>query len=79
MNAAHSDAESRDSNDIAHAIVRLANALAGSRPLRTTVPANPAADAINAMIAPIQEAVMKALGLGDLVQSRLKHQEEIDD
>jgi len=37
----------------------------GTRPLRTTVPANPAADAINASVAPIQTAVIAALGLGD--------------
>ncbi len=78
MNAAHSDAETRDSSDIARAIVRLANAPAGSRPLRTTVPPNPAADAINGAVAPIQDAVLKALGLGDLLKGRLKLQGEIN-
>ncbi len=66
INAAHSDCETRDSADIARAIVRLANAPAGTRPLRTTVPANPPADAITAAVAPIQAAVIAALGLSDL-------------
>jgi NAD(P)-dependent dehydrogenase (short-subunit alcohol dehydrogenase family) len=60
-------AQGRDSADVAHAIVRLANLPAGERPLRTTVPADPATDAINAAVAPIQTGVVTALGLGDLL------------
>jgi NAD(P)-dependent dehydrogenase (short-subunit alcohol dehydrogenase family) len=66
VNAGRAGIETRDSADVARAIVRLANAPAGTRPLRTTVPANPAADAINAAVGPIQASVMNAFGLGDL-------------
>jgi NAD(P)-dependent dehydrogenase (short-subunit alcohol dehydrogenase family) len=59
-------AQTRDSADVARAIVALANAPAGSRPLRTTVPADDATDAINAAIAPIQTEIIEAFGLGDL-------------
>lgn len=46
---------------------------AGTRPLRTTVPANPAAEAINAAVASIQISVLAAFGLGDLANLRLTH------
>ncbi len=75
MNAAHADVETRDSADVARAIVRLANAPSGTRSLRTTVPANPAADAINAAVAPIQTAVIAALGLGDLLPKGVQHEQ----
>ncbi len=60
-------AQGRDPADVAHAIVRLANLPAGERPLRTTVPADPATDAINAAVAPIQAGVMEAFGFGNLL------------
>jgi len=60
-------AQTRDSADVANAIVRLANAPAGTRPLRTTVPADPATDAINAAVGPIQTGIISAFGLGDLL------------
>lgn len=58
--------EGRDPNDVATTILRLANAPAGSRPLRTVVPANPAVEAINAAAAPIQRQVIESLGLAAL-------------
>jgi NAD(P)-dependent dehydrogenase (short-subunit alcohol dehydrogenase family) len=58
----------KDPRDVAVAFLELANAPAGTRPLRTTVPANPAADAINASTAPVQHQVMEAFGLGDLLR-----------
>jgi NAD(P)-dependent dehydrogenase (short-subunit alcohol dehydrogenase family) len=59
--------EGRDPNDVALAILRLANAPAGSRPLRTVVPDNPAVDAINAATAPIQRGLIESLGLDHLL------------
>jgi NAD(P)-dependent dehydrogenase (short-subunit alcohol dehydrogenase family) len=56
-------AQERDSQEVADAILRLANAPAGERPLRTAVPANPAVEAINAAVGPIQREVMKSFGL----------------
>jgi NAD(P)-dependent dehydrogenase (short-subunit alcohol dehydrogenase family) len=69
MSAAHADPETLDPADVARAVVRLANAPARTRPLRTTVPANPAADAVNAATAQVQAAVIAAFGLGDLGSS----------
>jgi NAD(P)-dependent dehydrogenase (short-subunit alcohol dehydrogenase family) len=60
-------AEGRDPQEIADAILRLANAPAGQRPLRTAVPENPAVDAINAAVAPIQREVIKSFGLEALL------------
>ncbi len=68
LNVARADIESRDSSEVARAIVHLANTPAGTRPLRTIVPANPAADAINATVASVQSSVLTALGLSDLVK-----------
>jgi NAD(P)-dependent dehydrogenase (short-subunit alcohol dehydrogenase family) len=61
----------RDPNDVALAIVRLANAPAGTRPLRTTVPTDGAAEAINAAVGPIQHQVMQAFGFADLLPKAL--------
>jgi NAD(P)-dependent dehydrogenase (short-subunit alcohol dehydrogenase family) len=60
-------AQERDPQEVADAILRLANAPAGQRPLRTPVPANPAVDAINAATAPIQRELMTALGFEALL------------
>ena len=60
-------AAGRDPGDVASAIVRLANAPAGARPLRTTVPADAATDAINDATAPVQRQVIDAFGLGVLL------------
>jgi NAD(P)-dependent dehydrogenase (short-subunit alcohol dehydrogenase family) len=57
----------RDPQEVADAILRLANAPAGERPLRTPVPSNPAVDAINAAAAPIQYELMKGLGFESLL------------
>jgi NAD(P)-dependent dehydrogenase (short-subunit alcohol dehydrogenase family) len=64
LNAA---AQERDPQEVADAILRLANAPAGQRALRTVVPANPAADAINAATAPIQREVVVSFGLEALL------------
>jgi len=66
-------AEGRDPRDVAVAILKLANAPAGTRPLRTTVPEDPAAGAINAATAAVQRQVMEAFGLGDLLQKLPSH------
>jgi NAD(P)-dependent dehydrogenase (short-subunit alcohol dehydrogenase family) len=50
--------------EVAEAIAALVAAPAGTRPLRTTVPAGSSADAINAAILPIQNATLEAFGLG---------------
>ncbi len=63
----NASAEGRDPQEIADAILRLANAPAGERPLRTVVPENPAVEAINAAVAPIQLEVIKSFGLGALL------------
>ncbi|MBV8748966.1 MAG: SDR family oxidoreductase [Candidatus Eremiobacteraeota bacterium] len=60
-------AAERDAADVARAILALANAPAGTRPLRTTVPADEATDAINATAASIQRAVLEHFGLGVLL------------
>jgi NAD(P)-dependent dehydrogenase (short-subunit alcohol dehydrogenase family) len=60
-------AQTRNPNDVAVAILGLANAAPGTRPLRTPVPADPASGAINAAVAPIQRQVLEAFGLGDLL------------
>jgi NAD(P)-dependent dehydrogenase (short-subunit alcohol dehydrogenase family) len=60
-------AQGKDPQEVADAILRLANAPAGGRALRTTVPANPAADAINAASAPVQRAVLTGFGLDALL------------
>lgn len=52
----------RDPNEVALAILRLANAPAGTRPLRTTVQPHPIVDAINAALAPFQEKVIAGFG-----------------
>jgi NAD(P)-dependent dehydrogenase (short-subunit alcohol dehydrogenase family) len=66
--------QGRDPGEVAQAILKLANAPAGTRPLRTAVPAgeNPAAT-INAAVEPIQRGVMVAMGLGDLLPSTAVH------
>jgi len=57
----------RDPQEVADAIVRLANLPAGERPLRTVVPGNPGVDAINAALAPIQRETLKRMGLEALL------------
>ena len=64
-------AQTRDAADVARAIVRLANAAPGTRPLRTTVPADEGTDAINAAIAPIQAGMLGAMGLEDFLPKAL--------
>jgi NAD(P)-dependent dehydrogenase (short-subunit alcohol dehydrogenase family) len=61
------NAAGRDPGDVARAVLALANAPAGSRPLRVVVPAGGAAEEINAAIAPIQRTELIARGVGDLL------------
>lgn len=60
-------AEGRDPAEVAQAVVRLANAPAGTRPLRTLVPADALAGGINAATVPFQRQVVEAFGLGALL------------
>jgi hypothetical protein len=53
-----------DPTEVADAIVALVKAPAGSRPLRTLVPAGSPVEAINAATAPIQHGILDAFGLG---------------
>jgi NAD(P)-dependent dehydrogenase (short-subunit alcohol dehydrogenase family) len=50
--------------EVAEAIAALVAAPAGTRPLRTLVPAGSPAEAINASTAPVQRAVLEGFGLG---------------
>ena len=60
-------AAGRDSREVAEAIFDLAQRPAGTRPLRTTVPDNPAATSINETTAPIQREAIRAFGLEALL------------
>jgi NAD(P)-dependent dehydrogenase (short-subunit alcohol dehydrogenase family) len=60
-------AKERDPQEVATAIVALANAPAGSRPLRTIVPENEAVEAMNAALAPIQRNIMVGMGMESLL------------
>jgi NAD(P)-dependent dehydrogenase (short-subunit alcohol dehydrogenase family) len=57
--------------EVAEAIAALVAAPAGQRPLRTSVPAESPAAAINATSAPIQRAVLEAFGLDAFLQPEL--------
>ena len=57
----------RDPIEVAEAIVALVALPAGTRPLRTPVPGESPAAAINAAAAPIEQAVIEAYGLGHLL------------
>jgi hypothetical protein len=52
---------------VADAVVALVQAPAGSRPLRTSVPAGSPAATINDLVAPIQRAAVEGFGLGNLL------------
>jgi NAD(P)-dependent dehydrogenase (short-subunit alcohol dehydrogenase family) len=60
-------AKERDPQEVADAIVRLAKAPAGTRALRTVVPENPAVEAINNAVAPIQREIIKGSGMEALL------------
>jgi NAD(P)-dependent dehydrogenase (short-subunit alcohol dehydrogenase family) len=64
-------AQERDPQEVADAILHLANAPAGRRALRTAVPANPAVDAINSATAPIQREVIAGFGFEALLPKAL--------
>jgi NAD(P)-dependent dehydrogenase (short-subunit alcohol dehydrogenase family) len=54
--------------EVAEAIVALVAAPPGTRALRTTVPADAPASAINESVAPVQRAVLEAYGLDEFLQ-----------
>jgi len=60
-------ASAGDASEVADAVVALVQLPAGTRPLRTPVPAGSAAAAINDLVAPIQRGAVEAYGLGDLL------------
>jgi NAD(P)-dependent dehydrogenase (short-subunit alcohol dehydrogenase family) len=60
-------AQGKNPQEVADAILRIANAPAGQRPLRTSVPPNPAVEAINAATAPVQREVLEGFGLAALL------------
>jgi NAD(P)-dependent dehydrogenase (short-subunit alcohol dehydrogenase family) len=66
--AVEASGQGRDPQLVADAILRLANAPAGARPLRTPVPANPPVEAINATASTVQHTVLEALGLSEYLQ-----------
>ena len=59
-------ASAGDPTDVAHAIRHLAGLPGGHRPLRTVVPSDAPAVAINAAVAPIQRAIVDGFGFGEL-------------
>jgi NAD(P)-dependent dehydrogenase (short-subunit alcohol dehydrogenase family) len=61
----------RDPQDVADAILRLANSPAGTRPLRTVVPADGVVEVINTAIAPIQRSLIERFGLDELLPKAL--------
>jgi NAD(P)-dependent dehydrogenase (short-subunit alcohol dehydrogenase family) len=56
------------STDVADAIVALVNRPAGTRPLRTSVPAESPAATIETLVAPIQRGLLEAMGLDAFAQ-----------
>lgn len=65
--ALSSSTQGRDPREVADAIFALAERPAGTRPLRTPVPADAAAIAINEAVAPVQRQVLESFGLGELL------------
>lgn len=63
----HKMSEGRNPQQVADAIVRLANLPRGAKPLRTTVPANASVDEANATTATMQRQLLTAFGLSDLL------------
>jgi NAD(P)-dependent dehydrogenase (short-subunit alcohol dehydrogenase family) len=62
-------ASARNPVEVSDAIAALAAAPAGTRPLRTPVPANNPAAGINAAVEPLQRSAMVARGMGALLPS----------
>jgi NAD(P)-dependent dehydrogenase (short-subunit alcohol dehydrogenase family) len=60
-------AKERNPQEVADVILRLAKAPAGTRALRTVVPENPAIEAINNAVAPIQREIIKGSGMEALL------------
>jgi NAD(P)-dependent dehydrogenase (short-subunit alcohol dehydrogenase family) len=60
-------AQGRDPQEVADAILRLAKAPSGQRPLRTVLGGNAAIEAINAATAPVQREAIKRMGLETLL------------
>jgi NAD(P)-dependent dehydrogenase (short-subunit alcohol dehydrogenase family) len=60
-------AKERSVDEVADTILALANAPAGSRPLRTVVGGSTHVEEINARTAPLQRALLESFGLGTLI------------
>ncbi|MBD5635403.1 MAG: SDR family oxidoreductase [Candidatus Eremiobacteraeota bacterium] len=60
-------AGARDASEVGDAVLALVETPAGTRPLRTPVPAQSPAEAVNAAVTPIQRGVLEAYGLGELL------------
>jgi len=65
-------ADAPDLHDVADAIAKLVAAPKGDRPARVLVGRAFGADAVNEAVAPVQQKVIEALGLGLLSPSPLK-------
>jgi NAD(P)-dependent dehydrogenase (short-subunit alcohol dehydrogenase family) len=62
-----SQSATRESSEVAEALLALAKLPQGERPLRTAVPNDPEIAAFNDAIAPIQRELMQHLNLGDML------------
>ena len=60
-----------DPIDVARAMLKIAQTPEGGRPLRVSVPADAPSAHINAAVAPIQNGMLQALGLGDLLPAEV--------
>ena len=57
--------------EVADAVLEIAKAPAGRRPLRTVVPAGSPAEEINTLVAPVQRTVLENFGLQNLLQPEM--------
>jgi hypothetical protein len=59
-----------DPIEVAQAMLAIANAPAGQRPLRVAVPHAGITSAINAAVEPLQQALLTEVGIGDLLPAQ---------
>jgi NAD(P)-dependent dehydrogenase (short-subunit alcohol dehydrogenase family) len=59
-----------DPIEVAHAILAIANAPAGRRPLRVAVPHEGITTAINAAVEPLQQGLLTQVGIGELLPAQ---------
>jgi NAD(P)-dependent dehydrogenase (short-subunit alcohol dehydrogenase family) len=65
IDAVEASGATRDPRDVAQAILQLANAAPGTRPLRVPIPENPAVTAANAALGSMQRKALEGMGLGE--------------